>query len=200
MLNSSGQGPQATVPAEIDKWNWGAFCLNWIWGLGNNTFIALLMFIPLVNCVMPFILGVKGSAWAWRNKQWASVEEFQCVQRKWAKWSVILLVAFVPAMAALFFGISAGMKSSNVYKLAAAKVEGSAAASELIGRPISTGMPFGSIEISGPRGKADISFGVEGPKGKGTVYVDAERDLGNWKINRIVLDQDGTGRRVDLNQ
>jgi hypothetical protein len=21
------------VPAEIDRWNWGAFLLNWIWGV-----------------------------------------------------------------------------------------------------------------------------------------------------------------------
>jgi len=25
------------VPAEIDRWNWGAFLLNWVWGIGNNT-------------------------------------------------------------------------------------------------------------------------------------------------------------------
>ena len=30
------------IPPEIDRWNWGAFLLNWIWGVGNNTFIALL--------------------------------------------------------------------------------------------------------------------------------------------------------------
>lgn len=42
--NTSGQGKNATVPAEIDRWNWGAFLLNWIWGIGNHTFIALLMF------------------------------------------------------------------------------------------------------------------------------------------------------------
>lgn len=34
------------VPPEIDRWNWGAFLLNWIWGVGNNTFIALLTLVP----------------------------------------------------------------------------------------------------------------------------------------------------------
>ncbi len=34
-----------TVPAEIDRWNWGAFLLNAIWGIGNNTFIALLTLV-----------------------------------------------------------------------------------------------------------------------------------------------------------
>src|ERR1019366_10250458 len=51
MENTSGQGVAAVVPPELDRWNWGAFLLNWIWGIGNNTFIALLMFVPVVNIV-----------------------------------------------------------------------------------------------------------------------------------------------------
>ena len=76
------------IPPELDRWDWGAFLLNWIWGLGNNTFLALLVFAPFVGFVMPFVLGAKGSAWAWRNGRWTSVEHFQRVQRKaiWASW------------------------------------------------------------------------------------------------------------------
>jgi len=81
--NTSGQGKTATVPSEIKKWNWGAFFLNWIWGLGNKTYIALLCLIPLVNFVIAFILGANGSEWAWRNKRWESVEHFKRVQKKW---------------------------------------------------------------------------------------------------------------------
>jgi len=35
--NYSGQGdlPEADMPAEIRRWNWGAFFLTWIWGVGN---------------------------------------------------------------------------------------------------------------------------------------------------------------------
>lgn len=64
MENTSGGGSNAMVPPEIDRWNWGAFLLTWIWGVGNNTFIALLMFVPFVNIVMWFVLGARGSAWA----------------------------------------------------------------------------------------------------------------------------------------
>jgi len=55
--------------------------LNWIWGIGNNTLIALLMFVPLVNVVMPFVLGAKGSSWAWRNRRWEGVEHFKDAQK-----------------------------------------------------------------------------------------------------------------------
>ncbi|HLH89365.1 MAG TPA: hypothetical protein VKX28_13005 [Xanthobacteraceae bacterium] len=47
--NTSGEGERAVVPPEIRRWNWGAFPLHWIWGIGNDTYIALLTLIPLVN-------------------------------------------------------------------------------------------------------------------------------------------------------
>lgn len=72
-----------SVPAEIDEWNWGAFFLNGIWGLGNKTYIALLAFVPVINVVMMFILGFKGNKMAWKNKDWESVEHFKSVQRYW---------------------------------------------------------------------------------------------------------------------
>ena len=66
--NTSGEGKGALVPEELKGWNWGAFFLTWIWGIGNSTYIALLMFIPLVNMILPFVLGAKGNEWAWKNR------------------------------------------------------------------------------------------------------------------------------------
>ena len=90
--NTSGQGEHAVVPPEIQKWNWGAFFLSWIWGIGNQVWISFLTWVPFVGWIMPFVLGAKGSEWAWRNKEWKSVEHFQEVQRKWAKWGLIIFV------------------------------------------------------------------------------------------------------------
>ena len=199
MENTSGQGAQSTIPAEIDRWNWGAFMLNWIWGIGNNTFIALLMFVPFVNFIMLFILGAKGSKWAWKNKKWESIEEFKAVQRKWAKWGVIVLVAVAAFFVALFFIISASFKSSDAYKLAVSKMEASQEVSRVIGTPFTTGMPSGSMQISGPDGSANLSFSVSGPAGKGTVYMEAVQNLGQWQIHRMVLEEE-SGNRIDLAQ
>ena len=198
MENTSGQGASAIVPAEIDRWNWGAFLLNWIWGVGNNTFVALLMFVPLVNIVMAFVLGAKGSSWAWRNKRWDSVEHFKTVQRTWARWGVIVLVAAVLGCVSLFFVIASAIKSSDAFKLSVTTLEGSQEATELLGKPISTGFPSGSIHISGPRGGASLSYSVSGPQGSGTVFMEATKDMGRWHIDRMVLEQDETGRRLDL--
>ena len=69
---------------------------------------------------------------------------------------------------------------------------------EVIGKPIATGFPMGQIQISGPRGSASLSFSAEGPRGSGTVFVEARKDLGVWKIDRMAFEEDGTGRRIDL--
>lgn len=200
MENTSGQGTKAIVPAEIDKWNWGAFLLNWIWGIGNNTFIALLMFVPFVNFIVPFVLGVKGSAWAWRNKEWESIEHFQNVQKKWVLWAVIAYLFFIVSSVGLVFFTMSSIKDSDAFKLAESQFESSQQASDIIGKPFSTGLPSGSIETSEPSGKANISFSVEGPKGKGTVYFDALKEQGQWKINSLILEEETTGKRTDISQ
>ena len=75
----------AAKPAEAPRgWNWGAFWLTWIWGIGNQVWIALLALIPVVNIVMAFVLGAKGNEWAWKAKQWNSVEDFRRTQRVWS--------------------------------------------------------------------------------------------------------------------
>ncbi len=94
-----------SIPPEIGGWNWGAFLLNWIWGIGNNTFIALLTLVPIFGLIMPFVLGAKGIRWAWRNGRWDSVEHFKRVQRKWAIWGAIVWIGGI----ALFGGIIGGI-------------------------------------------------------------------------------------------
>ena len=198
MENTSGGGSSAVVPAEIDRWNWGAFLLNWIWGIGNSTFIAFLMFVPFVNMVMPFVLGAKGSAWAWRNKRWENVEAFKTTQRKWVRWGLAAICMFIILFAGLFFAISSAMKGSVAYQMAVSTLNANAEAAQILGQPISTGMPAGSIRVSGPDGEASLSFSAEGPNGKGTVYVKATKSLGQWKLDEAVLDDSKSHRRIDL--
>jgi hypothetical protein len=88
------------MPAEIKGWNWGAFFLNWIWGIGNRVWLALLTlvlaFIPVVGTlgviVMMVVLGLKGSEWAWKSRSWESVEQFKKVQKTWAIWGLIIFI------------------------------------------------------------------------------------------------------------
>jgi hypothetical protein len=107
MENTSGQGKLAVVPAEIHGWNWGAFFLNWIWGIGNKTYIALLSLVPLVNFVMMFILGARGNEWAWQNRRWDSIEQFQKVQGKWTAWGFgVFLTIFGITLASIVINVA----------------------------------------------------------------------------------------------
>jgi hypothetical protein len=83
------------LPPGVAGWSWGAFLLNWIWAIGNRTWIGLFALIPYVGFIMAIILGIKGREWAWKNGKWDSVEHFNRVQRTWSQWAVWLTVIAV---------------------------------------------------------------------------------------------------------
>jgi hypothetical protein len=120
-LTTSGLGKGSAVPAEIKGWNWGAFGFNWVWGIGNGTYIALLCFIPFVNIVMPFILGAKGNKWAWQNRRWESIAHFKKIQRIWTIVFFAVFVGTIVIYGSLFafmivthtFPVNAGMTNEQ---------------------------------------------------------------------------------------
>lgn len=98
-----------TEPQNLKSFNWGALMLNWIWSIGNNTWIGLLVLLPLlanfipttnesiqlfniVSLVMSIVLGMYGNRWAWKNKKWKSVEHFQKTQKSWSKAAFTLII------------------------------------------------------------------------------------------------------------
>lgn len=198
MENTSGQGKQASVPPEVDRWNWGAFFLNWIWGLAHNTPLALLSFLPCVGIFMPFVLGLKGSAWAWQNKRWDSVEQFRRSQRNWGLAGLGVLSFALVSAAGVFFAISYGMKQSDIYQLAYTELSKDATARRILGTPIETGMVQGHIQTDSSSGSAEISFSVRGPKAEGKVFTEGHKEMGRWRLDRMELEVEGAPRRVPL--
>ena len=111
VTNTSGQGANAVVPAELQGLNWGGLLLSWIWGIGNSTWIALLTFVPFVGVFVPFYLLFKGNELAWRNKQWESVDAFKATQRKWAIAGLALIV--IAVVLGILSSVLGGMAASN---------------------------------------------------------------------------------------
>lgn len=186
------------IPAEIDRWNWGAFLLNWVWGVGNNTFIALLTLIPGVGVVMIFVLGAKGSRWAWRNGRWDSIAHFKRVQRQWAIWAVVVWLGFITLWIGLFGGIFFFLKHSDAYQLGTSRLQASAEAADLLGSPITTGIPVGAINITGATGHAALSFSATGPKAAGRIFLEAFKKNGVWSLKTMTLKVDGRDGVIDL--
>jgi H+/Cl- antiporter ClcA len=67
---------------------------------------------------MWFVLGAKGSSWAWQNNRWDSIENFKRTQRKWAMWGVLAPVFALLLFGSLFMVITTTMKNSAAYMLA----------------------------------------------------------------------------------
>lgn len=99
MTDTKVDATGAATPAATGRWNWGAFLMTWIWGLGNGTYIALLALLPVVNIVMAVILGIKGGRWAWKNRRWENVEQFTRVQALWTAFGFGLLAGCVLVLA-----------------------------------------------------------------------------------------------------
>lgn len=112
--NTSGQGSAAVVPSEVLGWNWGAFFLSWIWGIGNKVWISFLVFIPYFDLIWIFVLGAKGNEWAWRSKRWDSIEHFKQTQRSWAKWGLILFVLNIALAVGLILLVAAIFATNSV--------------------------------------------------------------------------------------
>jgi hypothetical protein len=91
--NTSGT-PGAPVPAEVEAmgWCWGGFGLNWIWGLGNRVYIALLAFIPCVNIGIAIWLGISGHKLAWQNRRFDSLQQFQETMKAWNTWGLVIFL------------------------------------------------------------------------------------------------------------
>lgn len=191
----SGMGKQSSLPPELKRWNWGAFFLNWIWGIGNSTYIAFLMFVPFVNIIMIFILGAKGNEWAWQNRVWRDIQHFRKTQRQWAIAGVISWIVVIGAVVSMFTFLLKG----EVYEKSLAEIRSHGQVIELLGSPIEPGLfVAGSVKVSGPDGAASIQYSLSGPKGAANAYVRATRELGQWTIRDIVVRSDDNSRTIQV--
>jgi hypothetical protein len=199
MTDASGRPEPKPIPGEIDRWSWGAFLLNWIWGVGNNTYVALLTLIPFFGTfIMPFVLGAKGNAWAWRNGRWDSIEHFKRVQRLWAIWGAVIWIGVIVFYGGIFGGLFHLLTDSDAYKLGVSRLQASPEAANVLGAPISAGFPSGSISITGASGKAVLSFSATGAKAKGRIFLEAIKKDGVWAIRRLTLKVDDQDEAINL--
>jgi len=119
--------------------------------------------------------------------------------RNW-KW---LLATFLLGGLALIFGIftliMGAMRSSDVAKASVAMAQSNRQVAQQLGSPIEEGwLLSGSVNVSNASGDADLSVPISGPKGKGTVYVTAQKSAGRWRYSVMQVATDGSDERIDL--
>ncbi|WP_421725566.1 cytochrome c oxidase assembly factor Coa1 family protein [Bauldia sp.] len=194
-----GQPRDEPIPPRLDRWNWGAFLLNWIWGIGNSTYIALLMFIPGVNLVMVFVLGARGSRWAWRNRIWADEDHFRRTQRNWARAGVIVLVGLALFIPAAFFGMLTLMTNTDAYRQSMEIMRTDQRVIAVMGEPIEAGwFVTGNVSLNNDDGTSELSIPVSGPKASGRLISRATKTDGVWTVNQLALLIDGQSEPIVL--
>jgi len=190
----------AEIPPELDRWNWGAFFLNWIWGIGNSTFIALLALVPLVNIVMIFVLGARGSRWAWQNGTWRDAEHFRRTQRNWAIAGLVVWVVGIGGCATTVGSIPYILKGNDAYHMTMDAIRADDRVKAALGEDVTDGFWIGgSINVNANgAGDAQFSIPVHGAKGKGTGYSHLVRNAGAWSTRLLVVRVEGVEAPIVL--
>jgi hypothetical protein len=108
----------------------------------------------------------------------------------------LLIVAFVFVLMSFVFGM---MKSSDAYSQALTRAKANPAVIEALGSPIKDGyFTSGSINETGPSGTAELSIPISGPKGSGTIFLEAHKSAGEWSFTKLVVEIDKSNQRIDL--
>jgi hypothetical protein len=134
-----------------------------------------------------------------------SIDRPNWFSRNW-KWALpggclVVLLVGVAFVAAAFFLALGMMKQSDAYKIAVDRAQQNQAVIDALGSPISAGtFVSGSSHGEGPSGDAKLSIPLSGPKGKGTLYVEATKSAGVWQFVTLVVKIERTGERINLNQ
>jgi hypothetical protein len=111
---------------------------------------------------------------------------------------ILLFAAFIGAIVLLIFG---SMKQADAYKHSLAKARTDPVVAQKLGTPIKPGMWLsGNININGPSGEAKLSIPISGPKGTGTIYVEATKSAGKWNYSLMQVAIEGEDTRIDLLQ
>jgi len=173
------------IPSHLNKWNWGAFVLNWLWGIGNNTYSAFKVFIPFYGFYYIFKLGFNGSEYAWQNGKWENEAHFVKVQRNWSIASACYVLLFSLIIIPVIYFAGSVFKDSDAYKMTLVQLENSPQFMNKVGMPNETSFVSGQMTTVGHEGSSNMSFTITGAKGQVDVFVDAERRMGVWKLECV---------------
>jgi cytochrome oxidase complex assembly protein 1 len=140
--------------------------------------------IPQSNTPAPALMPNQGRSWLGRN---------------WKKLLAAMFLCGAVFVVGIFTLIMGAMRGSDVAKEAISRAQSSTILAQRLGAPISEGwLVSGSINVSPGAGDADLSLPISGPKGKGTVYVRAQKTAGTWEYIMMVATTEGSNDRIDL--
>jgi hypothetical protein len=100
------------------------------------------------------------------------------------------------AVVVLIYG---ALRSSDPYQNALAAANADTRVVQVLGSPITDRLfVTGSFNTSGPRGRAEFTLPVRGPKGNATIYAVASKSAGYWNFEALAVEVADTRERIDL--
>jgi Cytochrome oxidase complex assembly protein 1 len=128
----------------------------------------------------------------WWNRNWKWFVPLGCFS------VALLFFAFVGSIVVIVFS---AMKSTDVYKEALARAKMHPAVIEALGSPIKDGfLVSGNTNVNRTSGESNLAIPISGPKREGTIYVSANKSLGQWTYSGLVVEVGQTHQRIDLLQ
>ncbi len=105
------------------------------------------------------------------------------------QWMLIIGVGITIFIMAFFLFVISLVKSSVIYNLALEKAKTFEVVQNKIGNSFKKKLFgfTGSINTSKFSGKADLAIYLTGEKGKGTLFVKAEKKIGEWEYEYLIL-------------
>lgn len=127
---------------------------------------------------------------SWWDRNWKWFVPVGCLSL------VVVAAAFVAFVGAIAFG---AIRSTEPWAHAVARAKASPGVVEALGTPVEPGFfVSGKVDVTGPSGTASLAIPVSGPKGKGTVYVEATKAAGAWTYETLLVRVKGSGAVIDL--
>jgi hypothetical protein len=109
---------------------------------------------------------------------------------------ILLIIGGAAGIIGAVFG---SIKSSDVYQGALTTAMEDPEIIDALGEPVKAGLiPSGSISVENSSGEASLSIPISGPKGKGTLYVEAAKSAGSWEYTMLEVAVDGQPGRINL--
>lgn len=99
--------------------------------------------------------------------------------------------------AVTYFSVSKVIQGTPIFAEAIEKANTNPEVTDALGSPVTPGMMLnGSVNQSGNTGSANFTIPLKGPKGEGSLQVDATMKGGKWTFDTLTADV--AGKSIDL--
>ena len=201
-----------TTTPNLKRWNWGAFFLTWVWGIGNRTYLGFIVFLvviamatikailinylpalthsflfPLLDILTLLLIVAVHLLHGLYGSRWSWQNKEWANPRSFKKaqivWAVVGLFAWVVFISS-FIAIFSAVTNSKTYQESVNIAKFSPMLQLQIGEPI-TVSPWttrGGVHVAGKAGRAYYKFKAVGPNGDAVITVVAIKDQGQWSI------------------